>query len=493
MSEENKETVTVGLEKVPLKTEREEKRNKRKHTALITGLLILFLVVGFGLGCLFVYKVHPVNKADATNTMGEIEALLNRYWIYSNDYEDFNKTLEDKAFYGMTTFEEDPYTTYMSNDELNEFSTSINMDYVGIGVQYSLNNNTAIIERVFANSPAERAGILAGDIIVKVDGQSIDGLTTEQIKEMVIGEEGSKVVISILRDNKPMDFEVIRNNVDSSVYCYNQDDYIVMELSSFGVNTGKDIIEYLNQYEDYHKIIIDLRNNSGGYQNSVKEIAGLFIGNGEVYLRQKDKDGNEVADLTNCSKTYTNFDKYVLLVNNQTASAAEVFTICLKEKLDNVTIVGDTTYGKGVIQSTNYLLNGGVLKYTTFNWYSPNGVSIHKTGIKPDVPVRQADIAYEYLIHMGEDESYKYDEVSSVVAFGQKALSFLGYDIDRTDGYFDKSFETALIKYKTTNKLDNEEVLDYKTYEALTSSVISELSNKDKDYQFNKAIELIQE
>lgn len=493
MSEENKETVTVGLEKVPLRTEREEKRKKRKHTALITGLLILFLVVGFGLGCLFVYKVHPVNKADATNTMGEIEALLNRYWIYSNDYEDFNKTLEDKAFYGMTTFEEDPYTTYMSNDELNEFSTSINMDYVGIGVQYSLNNNTAIIERVFANSPAEIAGILAGDIIVKVDGQSIDGLTTEQIKEMVIGEEGSKVVISVLRDNKPLDFEVIRNNVDSSVYCYNQDDYIVMELSSFGVNTGKDIIEYLDQYEDYHKIIIDLRNNSGGYQTSVKEIAGLFIGNGEVYLRQKDKDGNEVADLTNCSKTYTNFDKYVLLVNNQTASAAEVFTICLKEKLDNVTIVGDTTYGKGVIQSTNYLLNGGVLKFTTFNWYSPNGVSIHKTGIEPDVPVRQADIAYEYLIQMGEDESYKYDEVSNVVAFGQKALSFLGHDIDRTDGYFDKSFETALIKYKTTNKLDNIEVLDYKTYEALTSSVISELSNKDKDYQFNKAIELIQE
>ena len=493
MSEENKETITVGLEKVPLKSEREEKKKKRRHIGLIVGLSILFLVIGFGLGCLFIYKVHPVNKADATNTMGEIEALLKNYWVYSSDYEDLQTTLEDKAFYGMTNFEEDPYTTYMSNEELNDFSTSINMDYVGIGVQYSMNNNTAIVERVFANSPAEIAGIKAGDIIEKVDGVSVDGMSTDEIKQRVIGEEGSKVVISVLRDNKPLDFEVIRNNVDSSVYCYNQDDYIVMELSSFGVNTGKDIIEYLDQYEDYHKIIIDLRNNSGGYQTSVKEIAGLFIGNGEVYLRQKDKDGKEVADLTNCSKTYTNFDKYVLLVNNQTASAAEVFTICLKEKLDNVTIVGDTTYGKGVIQSTNYLLNGGVLKFTTFNWYSPNGVSIHKTGIEPDVPVRQADIAYEYLIQMGEDESYKYDEVSNVVAFGQKALSFLGYDIDRTDGYFDKSFETALIKYKTTNKLDNIEVLDYKTYEALTSSVISELSNKDKDYQFNKAIELIQE
>lgn len=493
MTQENKDTVIVGLEKVPLKSEREEKKKKRRHVGLIVGLSILFLVVGFGLGCLYIYQIHPVNKADATNTMGEIEALLQNYWVYEDNYEDLQETLEDKAFYGMTSFEEDPYTTYMSNDELNEFSTNINMDYVGIGVQYSLNNNTAIVERVFVDSPAERAGIKAGDIIEKVDGVSIDGMTTDEIKQRVIGEEGSKVVISVLRDNKPLDLTCIRTEVDSSVYCYSEDDYVVMELSSFGVNTAKNIMEYLDQYEDYHKIVIDLRNNTGGYQTSVKEIAGLFIGNNEVYLRQKDNKGNEVADLTSCSKTYTNFDKYVLLVNNQTASAAEVFTICLKEQLDNVTVVGETTYGKGVIQSTNYLLNGGVLKFTSFNWYSPNGVSIHEVGIKPDVEVMLDDIAYEYLITMAEDESYKYDDVSPVVAFGQKALSFLDYEVDRKDGYFDKSFEIALNKFKQDSNLDNDAILDYKTYEALTAKIISELSNKDKDYQFNKAIELISE
>ena len=493
MSEENKDTVIVGLEKVPLKSEREENKKKRRHFGLIIVLSILFLVIGFGLGCLFIYKVHPVNRADATNTMGEIEALLKNYWVYEGDYQDLQETLEDKAFYGMTSFEEDPYTTYMSNDELNEFSTNINMDYVGIGVQYSLNNNTAIIERVFVDSPAERAGIKAGDIIEKVDGESIDGMSTDEIKQRVIGEEGSKVVISVLRDNKPLDLTCARAEVDSSVYCYSQDDYVVMELSSFGVNTAKNITEYLDKYEDYHKIIIDLRNNSGGYQTSVKEIAGLFIGNNEVYLRQKDNKGREVADLTNCSKTYTNFDKYILLVNSQTASAAEVFTICLKEQVDNVTIVGETTYGKGVIQSTNYLLNGGVLKFTTFNWYSPNGVSIHKVGIKPDIEVRLDDIAYEYLIEMSEDESFKYDDVSPIVAFGQKALSFLDYEVDRKDGYFDKSFEVALNKFKQDTNLDNDAILDYKTYEAITAKVISELSNKDKDYQFNKAIELVNE
>lgn len=490
MSEE-KETVTVGLERVALKSEREEKKKKRKHRLLIGFICSAFLIVGFALGCIYVFKAHPVNRTDATNTMGEIEALLNNYWIYSNDYDDLQKTLEDKAFYGMTTFDEDPYTTYMSGDELEEFSTNINMDYVGIGVQYSLRNNKAIIERVFANSPAEVAGILAGDIIYKVDGQSIEGLSTDEIKQLVIGEEGSKVVITVIRGNEEIDVAVLRDSVDSSVYCYAQDDYVVMELSSFGVNTGKDIVQYLDQYEDYHKIIIDLRNNTGGYQISVKEIAGLFIGNGQVYLRQKDKDGNEVADLTVCNKTYNNFDKYVLLVNNQTASAAEVFTICLKEKLNNVTIVGDATYGKGVIQSTNYLLNGGVLKFTTFNWYSPNGVSIDKVGIKPDVEVRQDEIAYEYLLEMDKDESYEYDDVSEIVAFGEKALSFLDYEVDRKDGYFDKSFETALKAYKMDNNLENDAVLDFETYGNLTADVISEMSNKDKDYQFNKAIELI--
>ena len=490
---EKEETVIVGLEKVPLKSEREEIKKKRRKTIFRICTCFLLLAIGFGLGCLFFYELHPVNKADATNTMGEIEAMLEKHWIYSNDYEDLQKEIEDKAFYGMTYFEEDPYTTYMSKEELDDFSTSINMDYVGIGVQYSLRNNIAIIERVFANSPAEEAGLLAGDIIVKVDGQSIDGLSTDQIKQLVIGEAGTKVVINVLRDNESIDITVIRNNVDSSVYCYAKQDYVVMELSSFGVNTGKDIMNYLNQYEDYHKIIIDLRNNTGGYQTSVKEIAGLFIGNNEVYLRQKDSNGNEYADVTKCSKTYNNFDKYVLLVNGQTASAAEVFTICLKEKLDNLTIVGESTYGKGVIQTTSYLANGGVLKYTSFNWYSPNGVSINKVGIKPDVEVKQDDIAYEYLIEMDKNKAYKYDDVHGIIAFSQKALAFFDYDIERKDGYFDKSFEEALIKYKIANNLGSEAILDYKTYNVIVANVISELANKDKDYQFIRSIELISE
>lgn len=490
MIEDNKETVTVGLEKVLLKSEREEKKKKRRRVILTIVLCILFLVIGFAGGTIYNYAMHPYVKADASNTFGEIEAILSNYWIYEKDYDNLQKELEDKAFYGMTSFEEDPYTTYMSDEELNEFTTGINMDYVGIGVMYSLNNDVAVVERVFKDSPAEAAGFLPGDIIEKVDGVSIKGLDTTQIKEMVIGEEGTKVVVTVTRNNQTIDLTAIRSSVDNSVYCYAEDDYLVLELSSFGSSTGKECMSYLDQYKDYKKIIIDLRNNTGGYQNSVKEIAGLFIGNGQVYLKQEDATGKMAEDLTSCEKTF-NFDKIVLLVNGETASAAEVFAICLREQLDNVTIVGDTTYGKGVIQSTHYLVNGGVLKFTSYNWYSPNGISIHKTGIKPDIAISQDDIAYEYIVEMEDGAKYEYDSVSDVVRICEMALDFMGYKIDREDGYFDESFRIALQEYKTNNGLNADAILDENTYQSIISNTILGLSDKKNDIQFNKAIELL--
>lgn len=493
MAQENEDKVYVGLEKVLLKSEREEKRKKIKRIIVSIVLCVLFLVVGFAGGCVYTYAIHPINKSDRNNTFGEIEAILEKEWIYANNYDDLQTELENKAFYGMTAFEEDPYTTYMSQDELDDFASNINMDYVGIGVQYVMSGDKAIIERVFAGSPAEKAGIQSGDIIEKVDGASIKGMTSDQIKELVLGEANTKVVITVSRNNEDIDITVIRNSIDNSVYCYTQDDYVVMELSSFGSSTAEECMRYLDEYSNYEKIIIDLRSNTGGYQVSVKEITGLFIGNGEVYLRQKDSNGVETADLTSCKKTYKNFNKYVLLVNGETASAAEVFTICLKEQLDNVTIVGETTYGKGVIQSTNYLLGGGVLKYTSYNWYSPNGVSINLVGIKPDVEVKLADFAYEYYKEMSDDETYEYDSVSDVTRICEMGLDLLGYEIDRNDGYFDSDFEKALMQFKAENGLKEDGILDKETYELIISESVYELSKQENDTQFLKAIELIEQ
>ena len=413
MEDKNKESVYIGLEKVLLKSEREERRKKIKRIIITIVLCMFFLVIGIAGGYLAFNLVHPIDGADSKNTFGEIEAVLRNFWIYNDEYEDLQKSLEDKAFYGMTTFEEDPYTTYMSEEELEEFAGNINMDYVGIGIQYSMIGDNAMVEKVFINSPAEKAGIISGDIITKVDGVSIDGLTSDEIKEKVLGEEGTNVVITITRKNKSYDVTVTRAAIDSSVYCYSENDYVVLQLSSFGENTGKECMNYLDQYTDYQKIVIDLRDNTGGYQTSVQEIAGLFIGNGEVYLKQKDTNGFETDEYTKCEKTYTNFKKIILLVNQNTASAAEVFTICLKEQLDNVTVVGTTTFGKGVIQTTRPLLNGGVLKFSSYYWYSPKGLSIHKIGIKPDIEIK-LDEKY-YKTYLDSDDNQLQEAIKYIV------------------------------------------------------------------------------
>lgn len=491
MSEENKDTVFIGLEKVPLKSEREEKKKKIKRIIGVILLCVLLAIGGFYIGLFYGAKLHPVNKFDSANGFGEISAMLDRYWIYSSEHENLKKELEDKAFYGMTTFDEDPYTTYMSDEELKEFADSINMNFVGIGVVYSMTGESAIIQRVLPDSPAEKAKLAVGDIIDKVDGISVHGLESDKIKELVVGEKGTTVTITVIRNNETLDIDIVRDEVDNSVYCYSENDYIVMQLSSFGMSTGKDCEKYLDKYSNYDKIIIDIRDNTGGYQTSVKEIAGLFVGNGKVYLRQKDASGYETADLTSCDKTF-NFKKIVILVNENTASAAEVFAICLREQLNNVTLVGETTYGKGVIQSTHYLNNGGVLKFSSFYWYSPNGVSIHKTGIVPDIIIKRHKIASEEYVDIS-NEVYKLDNVSDAIKLSELGLDYLGYEIDRMDGYFDISFENALKQYQFDNNLTIDGKLDKKVYESIISDVVVKLSDLKCDEQYLKAIELIEQ
>ncbi len=496
INEENK--VLVNLQRVPLKSEREEIRQRRIKRFLIFLLCVACLIVGALGGSIVAMVGHSRDKessASSSAAYDEIRRIMDQYWLYGERYEDLDQELEDKALYGMTAFDFDPYTTYMSEEEMNSFSDSINGFYVGIGVEYSDINGTALILRVFKSSPAERAGLQAGDVIRKIDGEPVEGMTTQDIKDRVLGIDGTPVVLEIERGTDVFDVEVIRGVVNSTVFAYTEDDYVVMELNSFGDSTAEECMKYLDEYSGYEKIIIDLREDTGGYQSAVRDICGLFIGPGEVYLRQKGVDGTEMVDRTPSGlRHYKNFKKIVLLTSGNTASAAEVFVIALKEKLNDVTIVGETTFGKGVIQTNRILSNGGVLKLTSYYWYSPNGVSIHDEGIHPDVEVRMPEIYYQYYTDMKEDEFYSYDSISEPVRLCQLALDYLGYEVDRYDGYFDHEFEDVLVSYKEEHGLGSDPVLDRDAYSSIISLTRRELANNtEKDTQLVKAKEIMNE
>ena len=492
MEENKEEKIVVTMHKQLLSSERAELKKKRLRNFLILLSVVFGVAISMVSGYYLYTLINRTYEIKSSDVLGELEYIMDNYWLYGNEHENLVDELENKAFYGMTAMEEDPYTTYMSADEMKSFSTNINMDYVGIGLQYTNYDGKFQVTEVFKNSPAKRAGVKIGDIITKIDGMDISDLDTDAIKALILGEAGTEVVVTFVRGSEELDIAITRGVVDSSVYCYAKDDVVIMELNSFGYETGNSIDSYLQDFTDYHKIIIDLRNNTGGYQASVATIAGLFIGDDKVYMYQVDKDGNEKADYTDIDRVYDNFTDIVILTNGNTASAAEVLTICLKEQHPNTITVGETTFGKGVVQSTYHLVNGSVLKVTSSKWLSPNKLWINKVGIKPDYEVKQPDIMYAYFYAMEEGTSYEYDSVSECNIVASLCLDVLGYDVDRFDGYFDETMKEAIYQFKKDNNLALNYVLDVQTYDELCSKAIHIASTDIQfDTQLLKALELL--
>ena len=494
--ESKEEKVRIKLTKVPLESEKREIRSRRRRTFLICIACFLLLMVGGLTGFAISGMVRGTSVAMfKTNKFDKILSHFKSVWLYKNDYEDLETTMEDKAFYGMTRFEDDPYSTYMSKSELEEFASGINMNYVGIGAQYTYTNDVATITRVFKESPAEKGGLLPGDIIFTINGDTLEGLDSEGIKERIIGEEGTPVNITVKRGGEEVELTFIRGAIEYTVYCEanDEDDYVYLDIMSFGKSTADECIKYLDEYKDYSKLIINLRDNSGGYQDSVQEVAGLFLGKNVVVLNETDNNGITKSYETIVKEYYDNFKKIVVITNEGTASAAEVLAIALKEEHPDCTLVGTTTYGKGVVQSSFYLEDGSALKITSSYWTSPNGTSIHKEGVKPDIEVYLDDILYQTAYVMNESDAYALDSVSTYTQIAQEGLKFLDYDVHRTDGYFDQSFLDALKTYKNDNDLNDNDKLDFDTYNSILSSIIREYNtNKVKDAQLQKAIEVIE-
>ena len=494
MDEEVK--VRYKLKKQMLPSEREEIKEKKRHRNLMILICIVCLLIGIQVGLLIGFgknAVAPLTGGDGTSLKYDIiKSYFDDLWLYANNYEDLDSTLSEQALHGMTYFEDDPYTTYQSNKEMNDFASSINMNFVGIGVSYTMNDDLPFILRVYKDSPAEKSGLLPGDIMMSVDGIDIRGKETDEIKELVLGEEGTKVTIGINRQGQDLVFEINRGPVDSTVYAYDKEGILVLELLSFGEHSYEECIKYLEPYTNHDKLIIDLRNNTGGYQTAVEKIAGLFLPDKSIVMRVVDKEGNEVNSYVNSNVYYDNFKEIALLINGDTASAAEVLTMALVEQHPNTYTVGETSYGKGVVQSTIQLYDGSAIKLTTSKWLSSKGVWINEVGIKPQYEVLLHDALYEYYWSMEEDETYAYDSVSEFVRIAETGLDYLDYDVKRTDGYFDESFKLALEKFEAKHNLEVDGILDDKTYTAIVSEVTRVYAVDDsKDVQLLKALELI--
>lgn len=328
------------------------------------------------------------SDSNLTKSLKGIETIVKSKYLNESDIDETSAI--DGAIEGYINSLGDEYAEYIPADKMKEYTEGIMGNFVGIGI-YMVKNTEKDLVQVLSpirESPAEKAGIKAGDLIIKVNGVSY---TADQMSEMantIKGEEGSKVTIEVLRGEQILTFEVTREKVNTNpVYSEKlENDIGYLEITSFDEGVAEDFkAKYLSLKEQGIKgLVIDLRDNGGGLVAEALKIVDYIVPKDQTALITVDKDGKEEISKTKEDAIIT--EPIVLLVNSSSASASEIMAGALKD-LKCATIVGTKTYGKGVIQQLLTLSNGAGLKITVEEYYTPNKTKINKVGITPDYEI----------------------------------------------------------------------------------------------------------
>ena len=363
-------------------------------TSIITSFI--FLVAGFFVGSNWQFILTNFSpyigfrKSEQANwdSLNEIYTELKSF--YDGEVTEENALTGAKR--GIAAALDDPYTTYLTAKEGNEFLSDLNgeINEAGVGMELTFRNNHTVVVRTLPDNPARKAGIKPGDRIMKIGDENVDGKTTEDVAKKLRGKAGDKVKVEILRGADTLTFEMTRekiNNVSADISY--SDKTAIISVYRFAEDTGSLVRKLAEQAKakQVDKVILDLRNNGGGYVSAAGEMLSLWLNGGDKYMIEKSIHNDDKTDYVPRGKNPIFKDiKTIVLINRSTASASEIVAGALKD-YQKATIVGMTSFGKGVMQTMLNLSDGGKLKVTTAHWYTPNGSSINKTGIKPDVEI----------------------------------------------------------------------------------------------------------
>lgn len=366
-----------------------EKRKffNKQWVAFLLGVIftITALFIGAKLGNWFIVRGDEQGVIKAISkeysNLPQILNLIDKKSIFKfND-----KKAKDAALKAIVASLGDEYSEYLTKKETAAWESYLNGEFSGIGISFQKNDNGEYqVTEVFKNSPAENAGIKSGDIILKVDGKLYD--TSEEMSEHIRGKNGTKVELVLRRDNKEINATMTRETVkEKTVYGKVLDDgsgYIL--IKSFEEGTSEEFETELSAFEKQgvKSMVIDLRDNGGGYIDEGIKIADRLLKEGTITYME---DVNGKRKYYNSDEKATKI-KYVVLVNENTASTSEILTAAIKDNKGGK-IVGTKTFGKGIVQETTKFKDGSSLKLTVLRYFSPKGKVIHKKGIVPDVKV----------------------------------------------------------------------------------------------------------
>lgn len=374
--------------------EKEKKERIYKIVMMIViSVFTTFIITSISLYTYFVNNDVSSKESEKYNTKEMAQVLesyrkiIDKYYLGEID----EKLLLEGAIKGYISGLGDPYTEYISKEDMQDYLEDTKGNFVGIGI-YMIKNteyNRIQVLSTIKGGPAEKVGIQAGDLILTVDGVNYSGEQMTEASNSIKGEEGKNVTIEILRGNKSLKFDVIRervkvNQVEGKVV---SDNIGYIQFTSFDETTAED---FKNKFEELEKqnikaLIIDLRDNGGGIVDEALDIADYVADKDSVLLYEVDKNGNETVKKSTKSPIINM--PIIILTNENTASASEILAGALKD-LGKAKTVGSKTYGKGVIQQILSLTDGSGLKITIEEYQTPNKNKINKVGIEPDVEVK---------------------------------------------------------------------------------------------------------
>lgn len=369
------------------------------------------ILLCFGLISLFTGKNYLAVTRDLKKVVDTYYAIVDNY------YGELDKdSLIDGAVEGMISSVGDSFTSYSDTDSAISFNETINGTYEGVGLSIAtLNDGTITVIEVFDDSPAYKAGIKVGDIILKVDGESYEGKSGTDISNYVKNSGKDKVILTIKRDDKEEDITVNLSKVDIpyvSGELLEKDGKKIgyIDISLFSSNSYKQFKNKLDKLEkdNIDGLIIDVRDNSGGYLTSVTDICNLFLEKGKVIYQLEDSKGKVLKkDTTKEKRSYD----IVVLINGASASASEILASTIKESYGGE-VVGTNSFGKGTVQQTKKLLDGSMIKYTTQKWLTPDGNFINEVGV---TPTKEVELDSKYFENPTRENDNQLQEAINLI------------------------------------------------------------------------------
>lgn len=398
----NKE-ISKDKDSVNVKDKENDLYTSREVVTVMLFSIGIGILLCFGLISLFTGKNYLAVTRDLKKVVDTYYAIVDNY------YGELDKdSLIDGAVEGMISSVGDSFTSYSDTDSAISFNETINGTYEGVGLSIAtLNDGTITVIEVFDDSPAYKAGIKVGDIILKVDGESYEGKSGSDISNYVKNSGKDKVILTIKRDDKEEDITVNLSKVDIpyvSGELLEKDGKKIgyIDISLFSSNSYKQFKNKLDKLEkdNIDGLIIDVRDNSGGYLTSVTDICNLFLEKGKIIYQLEDSKGKVLKkDTTKEKRSYD----IVVLINGASASASEILASTIKESYGGE-VVGTNSFGKGTVQQTKKLLDGSMIKYTTQKWLTPDGNFINEVGVTPTKEVELDSKYFENPIHENDNQ-----------------------------------------------------------------------------------------